>query len=174
MPDHLEAAAPASGRAVCLVAPPGPEKLALISRLAGWLRGRGRRLAVLSLSSSLPLPDEQKDTGRFRRAGARMVALAAPGWLQLNFLNPGDPAFPSLAQSLDLLSSFADLILVDGQTRELPQVIMALSPPVQEPGQGAAVLAYLGQAPPAWQGPVFAPGEAAALGRFLLKRLGVD
>lgn len=157
-------------RAVCVVGPPGPEKTALLSRLAGWLAGRGFRVAVLCLEAPGPLPDVGKDTGRFRRAGARLAALAAPGWLQLTYADPGDPAFPSLTQALDLLRPLADLTLVDGDGRGLPRVVLFLPGSPAPCLDNGVVWAVVGQAPTAWSGPVFSSEEMNALGQLLLER----
>ncbi len=163
----------APGRALCVTGPPGPEKSAFLGRLAAFLGGRGFQVAVLRLDAPLPLPDDHKDTGRFRQAGARLSVLAAPGWLQLTYHDPETSDFPSLSQALDLLWPLADLVLVDGEGSGLPRVVLAPAGSPDRPLEEQAVWAVVGRAPAAWRGPVFSPQETADLGQWLLKRWGL-
>ena len=157
-------------RTVAIVGPSGSGKTQLICGLLDWFAGRGVRVAVLKHTFKQNLGDEGKDTGRYRRAGARLVALAAPGVLQIT---RAVAAEPSLEEVLAALAPDADLILVEGyKSGPLPKV--ALVPP------GATsfpdyphLIALVSPEPMAGEAlPVFQPGQVAELGGFLLKFLG--
>jgi molybdopterin-guanine dinucleotide biosynthesis protein B len=158
-------------KAVAIVGPSGSGKTELICRLVEWLQGRGYRVAVLKHSFKPNLGDEGKDTGRYRRAGARLVALAAPGLLQLT---RGFQEEPRLGAVLATLAPEADLILVEGyKSSPLPKV--ALLHPQKEPTPPAypQVIALVSPQPLASPLPVFQPGQVAELGGFLEKFLGL-
>ena len=81
-------------KALAIVGPSGSGKTELICRLLEWFARRGLRVAVLKHTHHRDLGDRDKDTWRFRRAGARVVALAAPGLLQVSRQVPGEPPSP--------------------------------------------------------------------------------
>ncbi len=128
-------------------------------------------MAVLTLAPRPFFPDSGKDTGRFRRAGARITALAAPGWLQLTYADPQDPQFPSLSRALALLEPCADLVLLDGDNDPWPRVLFNPFPGAMPESPAAEVLAVVGDPPPGWTGPRFEPEETDLLGALLLTRL---
>ncbi len=107
-----------------MVGPPGAAKNAFLSGLARELQAAGLRTALLSLETASPFADEGKDTGRYRRAGAWLTALAAPGWLVLTYRLPDPLSPPGLDQILPLLAPWADVILVDGAALGLPRVLL--------------------------------------------------
>ena len=121
-------------------------KTELICRLLEWFAAQGLRVAVLKHSHHQHLGDDGKDTWRYRQAGGRLVALAAPGLLQITRSGPEEPP---LDEILAELAPDADLILVEGyKTSDLPKV--GLAPP-----DAASPLAGLSR--PAWPGS--APGR---------------
>jgi molybdopterin-guanine dinucleotide biosynthesis protein MobB len=126
-------------------------------------------VAVLKHSHKSALGNEGKDTERFRRSGAAVVALAAPGLLQTTRTFLEDPP---LAAVLEELSPHCDLILVEGyKSGPLPKIaVMASSrePLPDYPHTIAFVCRELLTAPL----PVFLPDQAAKLGAFILEFLG--
>jgi molybdopterin-guanine dinucleotide biosynthesis protein B len=157
-------------KAVAIVGPSGCGKTELICRLLAWFQSRGLRVAVLKHTIKQNLGDEAKDTGRYRRAGARLVALAGPGLLQIT---RGYPEEPPLAAVLAALAPEADLILVEGyKSSPLPKVVLVdakLEPQPHYP----QVIALVSPEPLASPLPVFQPEQVAELGGFLQKFLGL-
>ena len=125
LPRHLPAVPPADSselraKAIPIVGPSGSGKTELICRLLDWLVRQGLKVAVLKHTHHHDLGDQGKDTWRFRQAGARVVALAAPGLLQISRCLPEEPP---LAPILAELAPGSDLILVEGyKTGHLPKV----------------------------------------------------
>lgn len=112
-------------RAVSIVGPAGPARTAFIGALARELEAAGLKVAVLSWEIASPLADETKDTGRYRRAGATVAALAAPGWLLLTYRLPGlISRRPGLDQILTFLAPWAEGVLVDGAADGLPRILL--------------------------------------------------
>lgn len=107
-----------------IVGPAGPARTAFIGALARELEAAGLKVAVLSWEIASPLPDELKDTGRYRRAGASLAALAAPGWLLLTYRLPDLIPQPSPDQILLLLAPWADFVLVEGAAPGLPRILL--------------------------------------------------
>jgi molybdopterin-guanine dinucleotide biosynthesis protein B len=161
---------PAPGdKAVAIVGPSNSGKTELICRLLEWFVSHGVRVAVLKHSHKLHLGDEGKDTWRYRQSGGRLVALAAPGLLQVTRALPEEP---SLAAVLAELTPEVDLILVEGyKTSDLPKVAL--------PAAGAALplpdyprlVAWVSPAPLPTDLPVFHPREVADIGRFIQQQL---
>lgn len=110
--------------AVSVVGPAGAATTAFICGLARELESHGLRVAVLARGSTPTLPDEAKDTGRYRRAGACLAALAAPGWLVLTYCLPDPSSPPALDQILPLLAPWVDGVLVDGPAHGLPRILL--------------------------------------------------
>jgi len=156
--------------AVAIVGPSGSGKTELICRLLDWLQSQGFRVAVVKHTFKRNLGDEGKDTGRYRRAGARLVVLAAPGVLQIT---RAFPAEPPLTEILATLTPDADLILVEGyKSSPLPKV--ALVPGGEpNPPDYPHLIALVSPEPLAASLPVFQPQQVPELGRFLLKFLGL-
>lgn len=127
-------------------------------------------MAVVKHTFKQNLGDEGKDTGRYRRAGAPLVALVAPGVLQVTRAFPGEPP---LAEVLATLTPDADLVLVEGyKSSPLPKV--ALVPRGEaNPPDYPHLLALVSPEPLAASLPVFQPEQVPELGRFLLKFLGL-
>jgi molybdopterin-guanine dinucleotide biosynthesis protein MobB len=153
------------------VGPSGSGKTELICRLLEWFARRGLRVAVLKHTRHRGLGDRDKDTGRFRRAGARVVALTAPGLLQVSRQVPGEP---SLSETLAALAREADLILVEGyKSGALPKIAVLPGSAPGKPACSPPVIAMVGAAPAAAALPVFPPEDLEAIGGFILAHLGL-
>lgn len=154
-----------SCKAVAIVGPSNAGKTELICRLVDWFQTRGLKVAVLKHSHHPHLGDTAKDTGRYRRAGAKNVALAGPGLLQITLSLPSDPDVEEVFSSWH---PDADLILVEGyKSGPLPKI--ALVGPKLEPviTDFSRVIALVGEAPGSSGLPVFSPEQVEELGRFL-------
>jgi len=142
-------------------------KTDLICRLLPGFIARGLRVAVLKHTHhpDLDHADQGKDTWRYRRAGARSVALAAPGVLQLTHSFPGEPPLMTVLMTL---APDADLILVEGyKTGPLPKV--AVLGPGDEKGVPAYpnLIALVSDRPVASTLPVFPRDLVKELGDWL-------
>jgi len=159
-------------KAISLVGPSGSGKTELICRLLAWFAAQGLKVAVLKHSHKLLLADDAKDTGRFRQAGAQVVALAAPGFLQITQTSPTEPP---LTQVLTTLAPQADLILVEGyKTGPLPKVALIAPYNPDSRTDYPQLIALVSPEPLESALPVFHPHQAAELGRFLKQYLGLD
>ena len=157
-------------KALAIAGPSNSGKTELICRLLEWFTGQGLRPAVLKHSHHLHLGDDGKDTWRYRQAGGRLVALAAPGLLQITRSGVEEPP---LAAILAELAPAADLILVEGyKTSDLPKVGLApLDAAVKLPDYPRLV-AWVSALPQPTHLPVFHPRQVAEIGRFILDQLG--
>jgi molybdopterin-guanine dinucleotide biosynthesis protein MobB len=162
----------ARSKAISIVGLAGSGKTELICRLLNWLAPQGLRVAVLKHTHHSAPGDRGKDTWRFRQAGARVVALAAPGLLQISHSFPAEPA---LSEILAALSPEVDLILVEGyKAGPLPKIAV-LNPALEERlPELSQVIALVGPAPSVAAVPVFPPEEVAAIGAFILAHLGLS
>lgn len=100
----------------------GQGKTTLIEALLPWFRARGCTVNVVKHSHhSIELEPPQKDSARFRAAGAGEVLVASPyRYAILRELH--DAPEPALAELIGRLTA-ADLTLVEGFTREaLPRL----------------------------------------------------
>lgn len=157
-------------KAIAIVGPSGSGKTQLICRLLAWFEAQGLKVAVLKHSFKLDVGDKGKDTWRYRQAGARLVALAAPGVLQITQSTTGEPP---LAQVLAVLAPDVDLILVEGyKSSPLPKVLLLGAKLGQVSPDYSQVIALVSPDPVASQLPVFQPHQVAELGRFLKQYLG--
>ena len=97
-------------------------KTELICKLLTLARARGCRVAAVKHShKKLKMDQAGKDTWRFREAGARAVALAGPGLLQVTHIRPDDPP---MATVLAALPGNLDFVLVEGyKTGPLPKIV---------------------------------------------------
>jgi molybdopterin-guanine dinucleotide biosynthesis protein MobB len=158
-------------KAISIVGPSGSGKTGLICQLLAWFEARGRRVALLKHTHKRSLGDEGKDTGRDRLAGARLVALAAPGMVQLTRAVTGEAPLDEL---LATLAPEADLILVEGyKYGPLPKVALAGPNPEPHRPDYPHTIALVSREPVASELPVFQPGEITELGMFLEKYLGL-
>lgn len=158
-------------KALAIVGLSGSGKTELICRLLDWLSRRGLRVAVLKHTHHHDPGDRGKDTWRFRQAGARLVALAGPGLLQISRVYPEEPP---LSEILKALAPEADLILVEGyKSGPLPKIVV-LNPEIKEsPPDVGQVIATVSPDPVASAGPVFHPEEVAAIGAMIMAHLGL-
>lgn len=141
-------------------------KTEVICRLLPVLAARGLRIAVLKHShhADLDRGDQGKDTWRYRRAGARAVALAAPGLVQVTRVFDGEPP---LQEALAALGDGVDLILVEGYKKgPLPKVAV-LRPEDKEAPDFPHLIALVGEGPVDTTLPVFQPHQVEELGRWL-------
>lgn len=162
---------PAAAKIMSFVGPSGSGKTELICRLLGWFGAQGLKVAVVKHSHKASLSDDGKDTGKFRRAGAQAVALAAPGLLQVTQSFPADPP---LATVLAALPPEADLVLVEGyKTSPLPKIVL-VGPDLEEVlPDHSRVVALVSPEPVESPLPVFHPRGIAELGRFIKEYLGL-
>jgi molybdopterin-guanine dinucleotide biosynthesis protein B len=145
-------------------------KTELICALLKWFATRQLKVAVLKHSHKQHLGDEGKDTWRYRQAGGQLVALAAPGLLQVNRAFAGEP---SLSAILSELASEVDVILVEGyKTSDLPKIgVVGMDVPAVLPDYPRLVAWISPQALPT-DLPVFSPAQVEEIGRFIATQLG--
>jgi molybdopterin-guanine dinucleotide biosynthesis protein MobB len=154
------------------VGPSGSGKTELICRLLPWFKAQGLKVAVLKHTHKQNLGEAGKDTGRFAKAGARLVALAGPGVLQITRYSSEDPHLKAV---LAALAPEADLILVEGyKGSSLPKVAL-VGPGVENVlPDFSQVIALISTEPTDSPLPVFHPQQIGELGAFLKKYLGYD
>jgi molybdopterin-guanine dinucleotide biosynthesis protein MobB len=156
-------------KAVALVGPSGSGKTELICRLLGHFQAQGLRVAVLKHTFKLDLGDQGKDTWRYRQAGAPLVALAAPGLVQIVRTFPQDPP---LAEVLAALAPEVDLVLVEGyKSGPLPKIVLVGSEDVLP--DYSRIIALVGEAPGTTSLPTFQPHQTAELAAFIKEYLGL-
>lgn len=152
-------------KAVAIVGPSNSGKTELVCRLLGWFQSQGLEVAVLKHSHKLNLGDEGKDTGRYRQAGARNLALAGPRLLQITRCLPEDPP---VEQVLAAWAPDADLILVEGyKSSSLPKIALVGSRLEKVLPDHSRVIALVSSDPCESRLPVFGPHQVAELGRFI-------
>jgi len=152
-------------KAVAIVGPSNSGKTELICRLVGWFQSQGLEAAVLKHSHKLNLGEQNKDTGRYRQAGARNVALAGPGLLQITRVLPADPP---VEEVLAAWAPDADLILVEGyKSSTLPKIALVGERLEKVLPDFSQVIALVSADPCPSPLPVFAPQQVAELGRFI-------
>ena len=157
-------------KSIAIVGPSNSGKTELICRLLEWFAAHHLRVAVLKHSHHQDLGDDGKDTWRYRQAGARLAALAAPGLLQITRAYPEEPALMAV---LAELAPEADLILVEGyKSGDLPKVALAPREAAAPLPDYPQVIAWVSARPLATSLPVFDPGQVAEIGRFIRDRLG--
>lgn len=158
-------------KAISIVGPSGSGKTELICRLLDWFAQQGFRVAVLKHTHHQDLADQGKDTWRFRQAGARVVALAGPGVMQITRIYAQEP---QLAAALAELADGVDLILVEGYKSGALPKIAVLNPETEEsPPQYTGVIATVSRSPAASAGPVFQPEDVTAIGALIRTHLGL-
>ena len=156
-------------KAIALVGPSNSGKTELICRLLEWFATQGLRAAVLKHSHHQHLGDEGKDTWRYRQAGGRLVALAAPGLLQITRSSSEEPPLDAI---LAELAPAADLILVEGyKTSDLPKVGLAPPDAASKLPDYPHLVAWVSAWPLPTDLPVFNPRQVAELGRFIQDQL---
>ena len=157
-------------KALAIVGTSNSGKTELICRLLEWFTAQGLRVAVLKHSHHQQLGDDGKDTWRYRQAGARLVALAAPGLLQITRSGPEEPPLEAI---LAELAPGADLILVEGyKTSDLPKVGLAPPDAASPLPDYPRLVAWVSARPLPTHLPVFNPLQVAEIGRFIQDQLG--
>ena len=140
-------------------------KTTLICRLLTLASRQGLRAAAVKHSHKAIDPEPPgKDTWRFRQAGAKSVALAAPGLLQVIHTGVDDPP---LSAVLAALPGDLDLVLVEGYKHShLPKLVFVS--PAAAPLTGLSnIVAYLSDAPLDTPLPVFGRDEVEGIWKFL-------
>jgi molybdopterin-guanine dinucleotide biosynthesis protein B len=157
-------------KAIAIVGPSNSGKTELICRLLEWFTAHKLRVAVLKHSHHEQLGDDGKDTWRYRQAGGRLVALTAPGLLQITRSGPGEPGLMAV---LAELAPAADLILVEGyKTSDLPKVGLAPPEAAAKLPDYPRLVAWVSARPLPTNLPVFHPRQVAEIGRFIQGQLG--
>ena len=166
-----KASAPAPrDKAIAIVGSSNSGKTELICRLLEWFTNQGIRVAVLKHSHHQQIGDDGKDTWRYRQAGARLAALAAPGLLQITRSSAEEPP---LSMILAELAPAADLILVEGyKTSDLPKVGLAPPDAASPLPDYPRLIAWVSPRPLPTHLPVFNPLQVAEIGRFIQDQLG--
>ena len=161
--DHAFAAI----KAIAFVGRSKSGKTELICRLLPRLAARGLKVAVLKHShhAGLDRGDRSKDTWRYRQAGARTVALAAPGLVQVTQSLAGEPP---LEEVLSTLTAAADLVLVEGyKSGPLPKVaVLGPEDPPEAPDY-PHLMALVSEGPVDSRLPVFQPQQVEELSQWL-------
>jgi molybdopterin-guanine dinucleotide biosynthesis adapter protein len=156
-------------KAFAVVGTSNTGKTELICRLLEWFGNQGLKVAVLKHSHHRNLGDDGKDTWRYRQAGARLVALAAPGLLQITRSSAQEPKLNAI---LAELAPGSDLILVEGyKSSDLPKLGLAPPDAASPLPDYPRVLAWVSARPLPTGLPVFNPLEVAAIGRFIQDQL---
>ena len=148
-------------------------KTELIGKLISLATQRGFQVAAIKHShKTLEVDKPGKDTWRLRQAGARTVALAAPGLLQVTYFPAADlPAQAVLAA----LPGNADFVLVEGYKHGPWPKIVFLPPP--EPGAPLPdfenIIAYISDAAVNTALPVFSREQVPEILDFILQWLKI-
>jgi molybdopterin-guanine dinucleotide biosynthesis adapter protein len=157
-------------KAFAIVGTSNTGKTELICRLLEWFSGQGLEVAVLKHSHHQHLGDDGKDTWRYRQTGARLVALAAPGLLQITRSSAEEPRLDAI---LAELAQAADLVLVEGyKTSDLPKVGLAPPDAASKLPDYPRLLAWVSARPLPTHLPVFNPLQVPEIGRFIQDQLG--
>lgn len=157
-------------KALAIVGSSNSGKTELICRLLEWFTAQGLRVAVLKHSHHQQLGDDGKDTWRYRQAGGRLVALAAPGLLQITRSSSEEPPLDAI---LAELAPGSDLILVEGyKTSDLPKVGLAPPDAASPLPDYPRLVAWVSARPLPTHLPVFNPQQVAEIGRFIQDQLG--
>jgi molybdopterin-guanine dinucleotide biosynthesis adapter protein len=143
-------------------------KTELICKLLTLARLQGYRVAAVKHShKTLEVDQAGKDTWRFREAGARAVALAGPGLLQVTHLRPDDPP---LVTVLAALPGNLDFVLVEGYKKgPLPKIVFVSGgdhdPQLPDYDK---IIAYISEAALQTALPVFSRDQAPEILNFIL------
>lgn len=157
-------------KAFAIVGSSNSGKTELICRLLEWFTAQGLRPAVLKHSHHQNVGDDGKDTWRYRQAGAQLVALAAPGLLQITRSGPKESP---LQMILAELAQAADFILVEGyKTSDLPKIGLAPPDAASPLPDYPHLVAWVSPRPLPTRLPVFNPMQVAAIGQFIQDQLG--
>jgi len=157
-------------KALALVGSSNSGKTELICRLLEWFAAHNLRAAVLKHSHHQHLGDDGKDTWRYRQAGSGLVALAAPGLLQITRSSVEEPPLEAI---LAELAQAADLILVEGyKTSDLPKIGLAPPDAASKLPDYPRLVAWVSARQLPTRLPVFNPLQVAEIGRFIQDQLG--
>jgi len=146
-------------------------KTELICKLLTLAQERGYRVGAVKHSHKTPEIDHPgKDTWRFRQAGARAVALAAPGLLHVTQILADDPLAPAV---LAALPGDLDFALVEGYKKgPLPKIVFV---PIETDSGDLPiyeeVIAYISDAVLTTELPVFSRDQAPEILDYILSWL---
>jgi molybdopterin-guanine dinucleotide biosynthesis protein B len=158
-------------RALAVVGFSNCGKTELICKLLSLAQARGYRVAALKHShKTLEVDQPGKDTWRFRQAGARAVALTAPGLLQVTHVLTGDPP---ITAALAALPGNLDFVLVEGYKRgPLPKIVFVpLGTPSADLPVFEKIIAYISDTTLDTELPVFSRDQAPEILDFILQWL---
>ena len=146
-------------------------KTELICKLIDLAQKRGFQVAALKHShKTLEVDIPGKDTWRLRQAGARIVALSAPGLLQVTYFPAKDlPAEAVLAA----LPNDSDFVLVEGYKHgPWPKIVFVSSPEPALPDY-ENIIAYISDAALNTELPVFSREQFSEILDFILQWLKI-
>ncbi len=159
-------------KTIAVVGPSNSGKTQLICRLLHWFQAQGLKVAALKHSHKIGLGGEGKDTWRYSKTGAQVVALTSPGFMQVTHYLSEDPP---LAKILAALSPEADLILVEGyKSSSLPKIALVGSKLEKVLPDHSQVIALVSSDPLKSEVPVFHSRQVIPLGQFILEYLGIS
>jgi molybdopterin-guanine dinucleotide biosynthesis adapter protein len=160
-------------KAVAIVGFSNCGKTELICKLLSLAGEQGFRVAAVKHSHKILQVDQPgKDTWRFRQAGARTVALVAPGLLQVTHFPTVDlPAEAVLAA----LPHDADFVLVEGYKHGPWPKIVFLAPDNSGAGPPAYqnIIAYICDHALTTDMPVFSRDQVSEILDFILRWLNL-
>jgi len=148
-------------------------KTELICKLISLAKQRGFQVAAIKHShKTIEVDNPGKDTWRLRQSGAKAVALAAPGLLQVTYFPAEDlPAQAVLAA----LPGNSDFLLVEGYKHGPWPKIVFVPPP--ETGSALPdyenIIAYISDAALNTELPVFSREQVPEILDFILQWLNI-
>jgi molybdopterin-guanine dinucleotide biosynthesis protein B len=147
---------------LCVVGEHKAGKTRVIEALLPALQARGLRVAAVKHSTHSPdLDREGKDTWRYSQAGARAVAICAPGRFALIKQVEGEASLPAAAA---LLAGEVDLLLAEGfGALGLPRIEVAQAGASGATSSADLLVAVVGDAPVATSAPQFRCDEIEPL-----------
>jgi molybdopterin-guanine dinucleotide biosynthesis protein B len=144
----------------------GSGKTTFLEKLIAELKRRGYRVGVIKHTHhTVEFDQPGKDTWRHARAGADVVALAAPDGVSLIRKRTGDPG----PEEVISMISGVDLIIVEGYKKSKWPKIEVVSGEVAERPEVPAdeLLAVVGGLPSCPGVPRFGPEDAAGVARLI-------
>jgi molybdopterin-guanine dinucleotide biosynthesis adapter protein len=160
-------------KAVAIVGFSNCGKTALICKLLSLAGAQGFRVAAVKHSHKILAVDQPgKDTWRFRQAGARSVALAAPGLLQVTQFPDGDLPGEAVLAALPQDAAF---VLVEGYKHGPWPKIVFIAPDHAGADLPSFLncIAYISERPLTTDLPVFSRDQVPEILDFILQWLNL-